>query len=242
MNEQNLETRSSPLRSSAVAALAAGTLSAAVAALPAALRVSASVGAWVALAGAAAVVLGPVLAGMSRTRPLKVALFSVLVGLGLSALPLALLAAKLMASTHHRPLGAVTFAILAVLVVLGFTVVALRLTTRTRKGPRGASARHWVRGGLALCALAGPAFLAGGVFSAPSARASVLDVGLALACAAVLGLSPWPASLVRLASRAGLPVWVALVGSGLVVGLSGAGESARQASPALFAPFGWFIF
>ncbi|HEY8944005.1 MAG TPA: hypothetical protein VIM73_07080 [Polyangiaceae bacterium] len=231
----------SPLRGGATVALSAGTLAAALAVIPAALRVPASGLAWVVLAGACALVLGPALAGLARARPLTVALFSVLTGIGLAALPLAVLATRLKLVTHHRPLGAVTFAVLATAVVLGSIAVTLRLTTWT-VGRGGGPGSAWIRAGIALLALAGPALLLGSVASAATARTSVLDVGLALASAAVLGFSPWPASLVKLASRAALPLWAALVGAGLWVGLSGGGEVARLASPALFAPFGWLVY
>jgi hypothetical protein len=223
---------------------ALGTLAAAVAAIPAALRAGFSPAVWITLAGASALLLGPALAGLARARPVTGALFAALTALGLCAIPLAFLATLLKTTTHHRPLGAVTFAVAAALLVSGAMLATLRLVAWTRplpNAPNAPNARAWLRAAVALAALAGPAFLFGSVLSAAGARSSALDVVLALGSAILLGIAPWPRALRKVASRAGLPIWVTLVGLGVSIGLSGASSAARLASPALFAPIGWFV-
>jgi hypothetical protein len=220
---------------------ALGTLAAAVAAIPAALRAGFSPAVWITLAGATALLLGPALAGLARARPVTGALFAALTAIGLCAIPLAFLATVLKTTTHHRPLGAVTFAVAAALLIFGAMLATLRLVAWTRARPNGPSARLWLRAAVALAAIAGSAFLFGSVLSAASARSSALDVVLALGSALLLGIAPWPRALRKVASRAGLPIWVTLVGLGVSIGLSGASSAARLASPALFAPIGWFV-
>lgn len=214
-------------------------LAAVVAAIPALLRGGAAPAVWLTLAGSTALVLGPLLVGIVQARPLSLALYSVLCGAGLSAVPLALLAAKLKEATHHRPLGAVTFAIIAAIVVLAIVAVVLRLLTASSH--RGTATRAQVRVGVGLMALLGPALLVGSTFSPPAARSSALDVALALGCAALIGLAPWPPALSRFASKAGLPVWVALVCAGVIFAVADSGNAAAGASPALFAPVSWLL-
>ena len=191
-------------------------------------------GVWLALAAASASLLGPLLAGISYAKPMTGALYSALTALGLSALPLALFAAKLEEATHHRPLGAVTFACVALLLVLLSAGFALRVVSWTHTQARGFTTA------LAFAALSGPALLVGALFSVKDARASVLDVGLTLITAFLLGRAPWPHTLIHWGSRLAIPLWLLLVSSGLLVGLSDVGTAARTASPALFAPFSWF--
>lgn len=242
MNPSTAFAPTSPVRANAFVALAAGTLAAAIAAIPASLRVSTPFEAWVVLAGGTAAILGPALAGVSQLGPLKPGLFSVLTGLGISAIPIALFAAKLKLLTHHRPLGAVSLAVGATLIVFCAVLLAMRVTTWRGGGAIGPASRAWMRAGLAWFALAGPALLLGSAVSAPAARTAALDAGLAFACTALLALSPWPAPVVRAASRAGLAVWAALVLSGLLVLSSDLDDSVRPASPALVAPFSWFVY
>lgn len=222
------------------AALAVAVLAALVAAVPAFLRGTATPGVWLTLAGSTVLVLGPLLVGLVHARPLPVALYATLCGVGISAVPLALLAAKLKEATHHRGLGSVTFAVLAAVVMLTIIAVVLRLLTWTNQGQRS-SGRAKVRLCVGLIALLGPALLIGSAFSAPAARSSALDVLLALGCAALIGSAPWPESLFKVASRGGLPVWVALVGAAVLFAVTGAGGAANAASPALFAPLSWFL-
>lgn len=216
-------------------ALAVAVLGASLTALPAAIRSGspAMLSVWLTLAAASAALLGPLLAGIACAKPVNGALFSALTGLGLSALPLAVLAAKLKEATHHRPLGAVTFACIALLLVLLATGFSVRVVSWAHTRARGLTS------GLALLALVGPALLIGALFSAKDARASTLDVGLTLVTAFLLGRAPWPHTLLRWGAQLALPIWLALVSAGFLLGLSDVGEAARRASPALFAPFSW---
>ncbi len=116
--------------------LAAGAL----AGVPAALRVLGGEADFWALLGALALpmaVTGPVVLALRRARlphvlapgaqPRPGLLRSLAVTLALGIAPLAWLGAWLEQSTHHRPLGAVTFACAALCVFLGAAIVARRL-------------------------------------------------------------------------------------------------------------------
>lgn len=241
-DEPTYEEEAAPsVQSSIGAALTAGTLASVIAAVPASLRVASPWTAWVVLAGATAAVLGPAVAGLRRLSPLGRKPFSALVALGLSALPIAILAAKLKALTHHRPLGAVALGVGAIVILLGTAAVIDRITAWTAPPRVGRAARAWILSSLAWLALAAPALLVGSTLSAEDARASVLDVGLSVGCAILLARVPWPTPLLKVVSRAGLPVWASLVLGALLVAALGVHDSARDASPALLAPFGWFI-
>lgn len=113
-----------------------GALAAVFAAIPAALRVAhggiAWASAWLALAGSAALVLGPLSAALRVARPLPRWAVGIPIGVVLASAPLILFAKLLKSATHYRPLGAVTFAILGGGVVIGGVTVALRLLSAAR--------------------------------------------------------------------------------------------------------------
>jgi hypothetical protein len=123
-----------------------------------------------------------------------------------------LLGEWLLASTHHRPLGAVTFAASAALVALLAVFGARRLIAAGREGQRGRAA---LRLGRAL-ALAGVATVLVLVlrFSAEheQVRSSLPDAGLGLAAALIVAVSSaarWPARAPRWAPLLCVVVWAA---------------------------------
>lgn len=216
-----------------------GALGAALAAGVAASRVSQSFSAFFVLFGGAAVLLGPTLAGLTAARPLVAPLRATLIGLGLAALPLAKLAGLLKAATHHRPLGAVTFAALALVLCLGAIAVAARVLAVT-DAARSLVARG-IRALLVVGALAGPMLLLGQATVSASLREGVFDVALGLGTGALLGLSPWPLPALRAVELSALPVWIGAVLTGILVGLVAGGGPAELASPALAAPISWML-
>lgn len=104
-----------------------GTLGSVLIVVPAALRTSASfVLAWAILAGSAALVLGPAAAALRVARPFPRGAWAVPLGFLLALPALVLFARILKVGTHHRPLGGVTFAIVAAGVILAAIAFAAR--------------------------------------------------------------------------------------------------------------------
>jgi hypothetical protein len=189
------------------------------------------------LFGGAALIFGAAFAGLFAARPLSPGLSATLLGLGLAALPLAKLSGTLKAVTHHRPLGAVTFAALAIVVCAGAIIVAARALALFGQGPWGRAARL----GFVLLATLGPLLLLLRAAVNPALRGGVVDVALGLGSGALLALVPWPPAWRRAIELFALPLWLAVVSMGIVVALALGGAAAELASPALAAPITWFL-
>jgi hypothetical protein len=228
-------------------ALALGTLAAVVTALPAVPRVTAAgVGAplvFLALAGGTALVLGPalVLAGALRPTP---ALRASLVGLALSALPLAMLAELLKRGTHHRPLGAATFAVLALGVVLVCVGIALRALSLAESGDT--TPKRAVRVVTLAVALASVGWVVVRAFGSATLVPDVLD-GLRAVATATMGYLLLRALRERLErlrekrwTRILAPMWVAFVVAGLVALRGAVGVAVEANAPVLGGPLAWF--
>jgi hypothetical protein len=187
---------------------ATGTCAAALWALPVTLRVapeipSSPVVVYLGLLGSAAATLGPVVAfGRVSWARAGEALRSLLVGCGLSTLPLAVFATLLHQGTHHRPLGAATFGIVA-MAGLVVTLAGVRRVRRwAQDGPR-----PWVSAGSSALALL--SFGTGVLWALrdgpPNIRTALLDV--ALGTVAVGALLRWRKHLLRRAAPAGVVLW-----------------------------------
>jgi hypothetical protein len=216
-----------------------GTLGAALTAGVAACRVSAGTAAFLPLLGGAALFFGPTLAGVSAARPLSPLLRALLVGLGLSALPLAKLASLLKVTTHHRPLGAVTFAVLGLVVCLGAIAVCARVLA-VSDASRSTVARV-ARTALIAFAVVSPLLLLARATASANLREGVFDVALGLGTGALLSLAPWPSPALRWLELSALPLWLGTVLLGILVGLASAGAPAELASPVLVAPISWIL-
>jgi hypothetical protein len=169
------------------ATLALGLIGSTLAALPGWLRVTSvgePFGAAFALAGASSLVVIPVALWLRHfTRAGTRADRALLSGAALSALPLALFGGVLKSTTHHRPLGGATFAVVA----LGLLALCVGLAFRVFRG--GGAGREPVKAtwqnlftlgcGLSLV-------LAVSLGLAHTARPSLVDF-LALALAAAGG-------------------------------------------------------
>ncbi len=109
--------------------------------VPAALRCSPAIGvlaAWLTLWGSAALVAGPTAALLRslRSGPSSLWALPLAVLLGLPALTV--FGQVLHRTTHHRPLGAATFAVLGAVLLLGLVVVTTRLFAAAEAGKAGA--------------------------------------------------------------------------------------------------------
>lgn len=217
--------------------LLGGTLAALIAALPAALRVADSLPTWVVLAGAGALLLGPLAGGLRNLSRLGLAARSLLWGLALASLPVAALAARLQVTTHHRPLGATAFAFAAACLMIAGSVLTARVLWWSEGKPTPAHARSVCRllGGLAAL---GPLLLVVRTLSHAPARSAVFDGCLAVGLCCVVALVRWPEALCRTAGKLALPLWAILVAVAALLALT-ATPSALAASPVLYAPLSW---
>lgn len=221
-----------------------GSAAALVAVVPAALR-SAQHGAgflvsWLALAGSVALVAGVVVAAGRIARPFSGLAAAAVLGLLIAAAPLMLFGRVLKATTHHRPLGSATFALVSAAVVLAGMALAARLLTWQGAAPdevarqkrRTVVAILSAVAGVAGLMLALPA-LGGG---AAEVRASVVDGALCLgACAGAIFVRAMPGG--GRAALAGVALWLLLVGLGVaLVQQEATARAAREAAPLLSAP------
>ncbi|HVR20225.1 MAG TPA: hypothetical protein VMS65_11030, partial [Polyangiaceae bacterium] len=201
------------------AALGVGTLAAVVAAFPAVPRVTAqganAVLVTLLLVGGTTLVLGPALvfasAAGGRARGLRSALY----GLALAAAPLAVLGAVLKQGTHHRPLGAATFAVLALVTILFFVLVAWRVLRFTEA--EDSLVRRGAFIATTCAALASAGFVVVCALGAPSLVPHVLD-GLRVLSTGTLAYLLLRLPRVTLSlGRVGGPLWAFVVVAGLVV-------------------------
>jgi hypothetical protein len=224
------------------AALGAGALAAIVTAVPAAPRV-AEYGAhgalvFASLAGGTALVLGPGLVAAGAVRTETNGFRSVLLGLALAALPLSILADVLKQNTHHRPLGAATFAVLALALVLGFVAATWRLFVVLEE--RSFAVRRVSFAIAVALSLAGVGAVLVRALGSPTLVAHVLDGLRALATATLCHLLLRFPRVVSIARRVGAPVWAFVVVAGLVAGRGATGAAIRANAPVLGGPVAWF--
>jgi hypothetical protein len=228
-----------PPASRAGAALGVGALAGALVALPALVRLTASGAggsvAVLALSGGAALVLGPLLVLVDRVRTLGARLSVVVTGLGLAAWPLSFLGSLLERTTHHRPLGAATFALLALAVVLGGLLVAWRVNALDP----GATVGRALRVVLALGAVASTGLVLLGGLRAEAVRPHVLDGALLVVGAALGWVALRRPALVSSLSRVGLVLWIAFVTGHLVALTRPSFDQVREQAPVLSGPAGW---
>jgi hypothetical protein len=181
--------------------------------------------------GSSALLLAPAAAALRVARPLpRMAL--ALPAAVLLALPvLIVLARVLKTTTHHRPLGAATFAVLALGILLGALAVTGRLLSHVSREHRLAR--------LVLIGLLAAAGLATLVLALPLlsvARGSLLDSALALGAAALATLLRAPPALERVAKIAGPVALVVAVGAGFALGSQPVRAAAVSRAPVLAGP------
>lgn len=183
---------------------------------------------WVACAGSGALVLGPAWFGARTLLPQWRLLAALACGLGVALGPTMLLGRLIKTATHHRPLGAMTYAVVACVVALCAWVLAGRLFHLAQTSSSVALRRgsQLVLAGLLLASLAIAAL---GVTALESALAPVLIDGAALLVLSIVGLKL--GLDLKLGSTPPLLAWLAW---GLAVGAGGL-MSAQLGAPAATA-------
>jgi hypothetical protein len=185
-------------------------------------RLGGGPGAWLTAAGFAALALGPAVGALRAARPLSRAGLGVPLG-ALVALPvLSVLARVLKATTHHRPLGAATFAVIAAAVLLGAMALTSRLLIAGSVVPQSGGSRlaRVALAALVLVSLGIGALLLLPALSSEAARAGVrapyVEAALLLTGGAAAGLVNLPPGLGRLARLGGPLAWLILVAGAVV--------------------------
>lgn len=226
------------------AAFLAGLFAAALAALPAALRFQSGLRwqAFVVCLSGCALVMAPLaaaLASSSATGKFKSALTA---GILLAALPLLPFAALLRTTTHHRPLGGVTFAVIAGLSLLGLSLLGARLLTwaGAQHGTLRTVARvgSWVVFGLGFSAIL--LGLLRGLQAGDAYRTGLFDALRVLGLATLAARVRLPDALLRRLRGLGLAAWIAVVTLGVCFGRAPAMQAELATRcPVLHWPLVW---
>jgi hypothetical protein len=221
-----------------------GLIAAALAALPSALRFESGL-AWqafaVCMAGCALVMapLSAALAGPANSSKFRSALT---LGVLLAALPLLPFATLIKTTTHHRPLGGVTLAVIAGGLIVGMSLVGGRLITWA--GVQQARSAAVVRVLLvALAALGTAALLLGlvrGLAGGSAYQTGFYDALRVLGLATLAARVPLPEKLLRRVHGLGLAAWVTVVTVGVCLGRAPAMQAELASRcPVLHWPLLW---
>jgi hypothetical protein len=226
------------------AAFLTGLLAAVLAAWPAALRFESDLvwQAFLVLLAGCALVMAPLSAALALAGPPGRFSRALTLGALISALPLIPFAAMLKISTHHRPLGGVTFAVITGLVIVGLTLVSARLITWAGEQP--SELRLLSRIAIvALAALGTAAVVLGlvhGLAGDLAYRTGFFDALRVLGLATLASRVPLPAAVLRRARGFGLAAWIAVVTVGVCVGRAPAMQAELAARcPVLHWPLLW---
>lgn len=191
---------------------------------------------------ACALVMAPLSAALTlptgRSRFRSAQLLGVLLG-AVVLLPFATL---LKSTTHHRPLGGVTFAVSAGLVIVCGSLFAARLLTWA--GAQGQHGRRLARFAVVVvAALGAAAALIGvlhGVHGGSAYRIGFYDASRVLGLAALASRVPLPVWFVTRARGFGLAAWIAVVTVGVCLGRAPAMQAELAiACPVLQWPLVW---
>ncbi len=221
-----------------------GLLAAALAAWPAALRFEPAVF-WQAFAvcmAGAALVMAPLSAALALATPTSKFRQALTVGVLLASLPLLPFASILKTATHHRPLGGVTFAVIAGLVVVSLSLVSARLITwaGAQRPTLRTIARFCV---VALAALGAAAMLLAmmhGLKGGDGFRNGFFDALRVLGLATLAARVPVPAGVLRRLRGFGLAAWIAVVTVGVCLGHAPAMQTElADRCPVLHWPLLW---
>jgi len=201
--------------------LLAGTAAGLVVALPGAWRATSAgssfVAGWFVLWGAAALLVGPLAGALRLLRPEPKGLAVLALGVGLASGPWVVFAGLLKRATHHRPLGAVTFAVLGTAILIGTLLISARVLAMARGAGRGRRIGRALA--IALTALAALFVLrvVGGALVAGGLGGGLLDGGLAAVAAFGATFVPLPSGAERRVRVAGPVSWLLAVGVALLV-------------------------
>lgn len=214
-------------------------------ALPAAWRAASAqaplLGCWLALWGATALVLAPTAGALRLLRPLPGALAALVLGSGLALGPLMVFAELLKRATHHRPLGATTFAIIGAGVMMAAVAAAARLWVLSRTPGRG---RRWwraVTGGLVALSLLLAIRFAVSLFGDSALRAGLLDGTLVVLLVMAAAALRRPVAVARIARVLGPSLWVvAVIAATITLRIApGVHSGVQSAGPVLFVFSDW---
>jgi len=220
-----------------------GLMAAALAALPAALRFESSL-AWQAFAvcmAGCALVMAPLSAALASASTSKFRTALTLAVL-LAALPLLPFATLLKTTTHHRPLGGVTFAVIAGLSIVGLALVCARFVTWAGVQPtrRALFSRVLL---LVLAALGTAVLLFGlvqGLKGGNAYQTGFYDALRVLALATLAARVPLPETLLRRALGLGLAGSLAVVTVGVCLARAPAMQvELASRCPVLHWPLVW---
>lgn len=221
-----------------------GLIAAALAALPAALRFDSGL-AWQAFAvcmAGCALVMAPLSAALASAVSSSKFRMSLTVGGLLAALPLLPFATLLKTTTHHRPLGGVTLAVIAGLLICGLSLVCARFVTWAGEQPR---ARALLSRGLLLTfAVLGTAALLFGLVQGLNGgnayQTGFYDGLRVLGLATLAARVRLPQTWLRHARGLGLAAWVAVVTVGVCLGRAPAMQvELASRCPVLHWPLVW---
>ncbi len=219
--------------------LVAGVVGSLLAALPATwrlLQAGAPASALIPLAASASLVVVPITSWLRQTRvdERRGADLAVAAGAALSALPLALFGGVLKSTTHHRPLGGATFAVVA----LGVLALCLFLSLRVLRSEGSAAVNSaWQKLFLLGCGLS---LLATLVLAGGGAWPSMVDF-LTLSLAALgAGLLKTPRWLARVGAGPAIAGWLTLIVCGVLLARSPQlSRSLPTEAPVSFAALSW---
>jgi hypothetical protein len=226
------------------AAFLSGLLAAALAALPAAFRFESGLAVqafFVCMAGCA-LVMAPLAAALaSATQPSQFRT-ALTLGMLLSAAPLLPFATLLKATTHHRPLGGVTFAVLGGLVIIGLSLICARFVTWAGVQPsrRGTTARLAL---VAFAAIGAAALLLGalrGLSGGAAYQTGIYDALRVLALTTLAARVRLPETVLQRVRGLGLAAWIAVVTVGVCLGRAPAMQAELASRcPVLQWPIVW---
>ncbi len=221
-----------------------GLIAAALAALPAAWRFESGL-VWQAFAGCmagCALVMAPLSAALAGAASVSKFRTSLTLGVLLAAAPLLPFATVLKTTTHHRPLGGVTFAVIAGLLIIGLSLICSRVVTwagvqRTRLG---AFARVLL---VVFAALGTAAVLLGlvqGLKGGAAYQTGFYDALRVLGLATLAARVRLPETLLRRVRGLGLAAWVTVVTVGVCLGRAPAIQAELASRcPVLHWPLVW---
>lgn len=226
------------------AAFLAGLLAAALAAVPAALRFESGlvVQAFLVCFGACALIMAPLSAALASPDVSGRFRSAVTVGVLLAAVPLIPFASILKTATHHRPLGGVTFAVIAGLLIIALSLFSGRLVTWSgaQRPALRSVARYAV---VALAALGTAAVLLGlvqGLRGGSAFRTGFFDAVRVLALATLAARVRLPERFLKRVRGLGLASWILVVTVGVCLGRAPAMQAELAARcPVVHWPLVW---
>ena len=221
-----------------------GLLAAVLAALPVVWRFESSlaVQAFVVCLASCALVMAPLSAALASGNPASPFRTALTVGLLLSAVPLLPFATLIKTTTHHRPLGGVTLAVIAGLLIIGLSLVCARFVTWAGVQPsqRRSVARILL---LAFAALGAAALLLGllrGLAGGVEYQTGFYDALRVLGLTTLAARVRLPETLLRRVRGLGLAAWIAVVTVGVCLGRAPAMQAELASRcPVLHWPLVW---